>query len=100
MPSDKQRLVCDHCGTKELFYRSRVNHPLHIALSILTGGLWLISYIALMVGQPFQPWICSACDHRQQAPGRPPAKVPPDKVNFFQKVSQRAFMLFQHVLVD
>ena len=29
--------------------KPKLNHPLHIILSILTGGLWLIVYVPLLI---------------------------------------------------
>jgi hypothetical protein len=28
-----------------------LNHPLHIILSILTGGLWLLVYVPMLIQQ-------------------------------------------------
>jgi len=69
MPSEKLRFECKQCRTTTLFYKPKVRHFLHLILAVLTGGLWLISYIAIVIGHPFRFWTCAACGHLQQAPG-------------------------------
>jgi len=75
MSPQKQWLVCEHCRTKELFYKPEINHGLHIALIVFTAGLWLISYVAVLIGQFFQPWECEACRHQQY----PPKQLKPER---------------------
>ena len=68
MASEKHRFVCECCKSRQNFHRRKPNHPLHIALVVATGGLWSISYIAIMIGNPFRPWTCAMCDRIQKAP--------------------------------
>lgn len=39
-------------GLDSGFVEKRINHPLHIILSILTGGLWLFVYIPMLMKRP------------------------------------------------
>jgi len=53
---------CRHCGKDILATRPGTNHILHLLLTVVTGGLWLIIWIlsAIKVGG----WRCTACGHR------------------------------------
>ena len=77
MASEKHTFECDSCKTRQIFYRRKINHPLHIALVIVTGGLWLISYIAIIIGHPIRHWTCAACDHIQKEPPKVNARAFP-----------------------
>jgi hypothetical protein len=65
MSADESKQVCENCKAETKFFRPKINHPFHLVLSLLTGGLWLISYGALLLGHRMQPWTCSNCDHKQ-----------------------------------
>lgn len=34
---------------------------LHLVLTICTGGLWLVSWVAVCIGQVMRPWRCEHC---------------------------------------
>jgi predicted RNA-binding Zn-ribbon protein involved in translation (DUF1610 family) len=53
-------LICENCGKNTLHTKSSVNHILHLLLSIVTGGIWLIVW-AILVLIPGSPWKCSVC---------------------------------------
>jgi hypothetical protein len=55
------RAFCKRCKHTQDFVRIRPNHKFHVALAILTGGLWLISYISICIGARFRPWRCKHC---------------------------------------
>jgi len=61
---------------------------MHLSLCVLTGGLWLISYAAILLGHRLQPWICSTCDHQQQIP------QPQNKGNLFVRICQSIRRIF------
>ena len=71
---ESKKFYCNCCKTERMFSREKVNHRLHIVLSLLTGGLWLISWLALYIGQRFELWTCSSCDHQQESPAEAPPK--------------------------
>jgi hypothetical protein len=41
--------------------RARVPIARHALLSVLTGGLWLVGWAALLIGTWMRPWRCAAC---------------------------------------
>ena len=58
-------MSCEKCGTKETFRKPKINHGFHLFMTVITGGIWLISYAAVLIGHRFQPWECSNCSHQQ-----------------------------------
>jgi predicted Zn-ribbon and HTH transcriptional regulator len=61
MRKDKVRAHCPRCRHQQIFVTARINHPLHLGLTLLTAGLWLISWIALSIGKVLRPWRCEHC---------------------------------------
>jgi len=61
MASEIQKGFCDVCGRERTFYRREINHKLHFILSIITGGLWLISWASLVMLYSHASWTCGAC---------------------------------------
>lgn len=53
---------CRSCGRNVLVRRKGTNHLLHLLLSLLTAGLWIIVWIlcAIKVGG----WRCTVCGSR------------------------------------
>ena len=61
------RAYCAQCRHKQSFVMTKVNHPLHLALTIATLGLWGISWAAHSIGMMFRPWRCKHCGwHKPQ----------------------------------
>jgi hypothetical protein len=52
---------CPHCGHRQLFFRSEIHHRFHLFLSIITAGLWLVSWVAVVIIHRLRPWHCSHC---------------------------------------
>jgi hypothetical protein len=76
---------CPVCGRQSLFQKPRINHVLHLILSIVTLGLWLFVWAFLgFVNSSRQPR-CSTCGRELRAFGTfrgPPAQEqppPPDE---------------------
>lgn len=38
-----------------------MHHGVHLLFSILTLGLWAVSWFAIYVSQHFRPWRCEHC---------------------------------------
>jgi hypothetical protein len=41
--------------------QAEINHTLHVILTLMTVGLWVISWIALCIGKIYRPWRCEHC---------------------------------------
>jgi hypothetical protein len=61
MKKDKSRAYCPRCRHQQVFVEAEICHTLHLGLSILTCGLWLVSWIALCIGKLIRPWRCEHC---------------------------------------
>lgn len=38
-----------------------MHHGVHLLFSILTLGLWAVSWLSIYLGQHFRPWRCEHC---------------------------------------
>lgn len=50
---------CMHCGQHRLVKAAGVNHILHLLLTVVTGGLWIIPWCILAMRA--KKWRCSEC---------------------------------------
>jgi hypothetical protein len=50
-----------------LFEKTEINHGLHLFLSIITVGLWLVSWISLAIVHRLRPWRCLHCGWGRQS---------------------------------
>jgi hypothetical protein len=59
VPFEESQRYCPSCEQKVLARRKSTNHLLHLALSVLTAGLWIIVWLAAsgMKGE----WLCTRC---------------------------------------
>ena len=55
----QSQFYCPRCGEARLFQREGTNHVLHLLLSVVTGGLWLVVWV--VCGLSSKPWRCIAC---------------------------------------
>ncbi|OOY19713.1 hypothetical protein BMI86_13885 [Thioclava sp. DLFJ5-1] len=58
MPTVQRMKYCPTCGAKTLHIQQRPNYLLHVVLTVLTAGLWLVPWL-LFIG-PSTPQ-CTAC---------------------------------------
>ena len=69
---------CAHCRHESLFAPAPISHRRHLLISLLTGGLWLIPWSALLIGKLLRPWRCSACGwHKPEFRGTAHIPCPP-----------------------
>ncbi len=52
---------CKTCQQKRPFERPCLSHLLHLILTLMTGGAWLIIWIFLGIGQIFTAYRCRFC---------------------------------------
>lgn len=56
-----QMRYCPRCDATMPCEKNGLNHILHIILSVITGGMWLIIYALLAIGGSFNAWKCQKC---------------------------------------
>ena len=54
---------CGHCQRQVMAQGSTPNHLLHLFLSIITAGLWIIMWIIISIGST-GGWRCTQCGGR------------------------------------
>lgn len=61
---------CPTCGQQRMFTKPGMSHLLHLILSVLTLGIWLIVWLILAMGHSTKKPRCTNCgtELRQQAP--------------------------------
>jgi len=52
---------CPKCGHEQVFVKVRMNHLLHLALIVITAGLWSVCWLALCIDKYLRPWCCHHC---------------------------------------
>ncbi|MCK4340303.1 MAG: hypothetical protein KAY37_01095 [Phycisphaerae bacterium] len=52
---------CSTCGTQRAFERPGLNHILHLLLSLVTCGCWILVWVLLAVLPPHEPYQCRTC---------------------------------------
>jgi predicted nucleic-acid-binding Zn-ribbon protein len=64
MPSDQAVVYCKNCKKITLHIKKRINHILHLLLSIITFGVWFFIWllIALFTSDAAQ---CSKCGYKE-----------------------------------
>ena len=52
---------CETCGKQTMFVKQKLNNVLHLILSVLTAGIWLIVWLVLgMINSGKKPR-CTSC---------------------------------------
>ena len=59
MADERKGGFCPRCNQHVVVFRKGTNHILHLLLTILTGGLWLIIWVGVAV--KFGGWRCTVC---------------------------------------
>lgn len=60
MSDKKSRRYCKQCQGDVLAIASKPNHILHLLLSVLTAGVWLIVWFLIAV-RGGGSWLCNSC---------------------------------------
>lgn len=53
---------CKVCGKNVKITRNGRNHILHLLLTLITAGLWLLVWIPLLLTS--EPWRCNECGNK------------------------------------
>jgi len=61
MATQQRRHYCKTCGQSRLFTKQSVNHVLHLILSVLTGGVWVVIWILAGLASLLTPFRCTDC---------------------------------------
>lgn len=61
MKKDKTRAYCRRCRHQQTFVRAQMHHGVHLLFSVLTLGLWAVSWLAIYLAHFFRPWRCEHC---------------------------------------
>ncbi len=61
MNPDKKWGYCPNCAHSQRFVRVDVNHTFHLVMTMLTLGLWSISWVSAIIGRRITPWRCKHC---------------------------------------
>lgn len=61
MALQQRRTFCPHCDCTVLGVREKPNHLLHLLLSIVTGGLWLIVWLLVSISSGGSRYKCPTC---------------------------------------
>jgi DNA-directed RNA polymerase subunit RPC12/RpoP len=62
-------LICENCRKQTLHIKQTPNHILHLLLTIITGGIWLIVWIPIIFFGSDKPWRCSVCGSKAAGSG-------------------------------
>ena len=66
---------CSACNQQRLMRRQGTNHVLHLILTVLTLGVWLLVWIFVALSNKTSaPWRCSVCGTRIKRIGSGPPK--------------------------
>lgn len=77
MNYDETSKYCDYCGKQVLARRPGTNHILHLLLTLVTAGFWLIIWILISV--KIGGWRCSVCGQSVNLNSIPKPDTPTSK---------------------
>lgn len=72
--SIQQALYCNVCEVKTIHDSKKTNHILHLLLSIITAGIWLIVWL-LIADQNSHKRVCNKCGLETSARDHPENKA-------------------------
>jgi len=68
--------VCTECGTESVQRRRVPRHELHLALTVLTLGVWGVCWIITIIAARWEPWRCRECRLPQAEEAMRPEPAP------------------------
>lgn len=67
---------CNVCQRQSLFQKEGINHVLHLILSIVTLGFWVLVWIALAINSSTKQPRCTTCGTIKSIAERPAVQPP------------------------
>ena len=64
MPSEQAVVYCENCKKVTLHIKQRINHILHLILTIITFGTWIFIWICIALFTSGTPQ-CSKCGFKE-----------------------------------
>lgn len=61
MSTSVKKGYCCECEKQTSGSRPKVNHVLHLLLTLLTGGLWLVAWLLVVVNNSSKDYHCMRC---------------------------------------
>lgn len=61
MSQQHHSYFCQHCHEQRLFVRQGTNHILHLLLTLLLCGTWLIVWLIVAAVNEGKPYLCTHC---------------------------------------
>jgi len=52
---------CAACRCERVFHLHRIRHRMHLLWTVLTGGIWLLPWLAFCIETTLRPWRCTVC---------------------------------------
>jgi hypothetical protein len=71
---------CPVCGRQSLFQKPRINHILHLILSIVTVGIWAIAWVIMGISNSARRPRCVTCGAEMPMGGSFKSPVPSPQV--------------------
>lgn len=68
MTKDRIRGYCPRCGHDQLFEKGHVHHGVHLFLTVITLGIWLVSWASIYFYHQLRPWRCQQCGWNKPLP--------------------------------
>ncbi len=78
-----RRCYWSSCKAVRLFGRERARHDIHFCLTLLTLGLWSVSWLAATIGAVFSRWECTRCKAKPHTLCPKSAETKPEIVEIF-----------------
>ena len=86
MGLDHKQRFCEFCKRETIFQRPGANHGLHLALTFLTFGLWVLIWVLVALGAfRYGWWMCSRCGGSGRAPGYKRTSLPPAPKRIYEE---------------
>lgn len=70
MTTETATMWCNPCQANTGHLREKPSHLLHFLLTLVTGGLWVVVWVALTLTWKNRHWLCMGCGMPYTEPRR------------------------------